>query len=122
MAAAVEIYASTPTFPLDVRHLHKGRDMADFCITAVRYNQDRSHIEFVRVKEEKPGEIGPNRTVPRAFVADLIRLGKVTFQTRTETPEKKWKVGAQVHVIDDVYLTTNKNSTKRDNLENLPEF
>ena len=96
--------------------------MTDFCITAVRYNQERSHIEFVRVKEEKPGEIGPNRTVPRAFVADLIRLGKVTFQTRTKTPEGKWKTGAQVHLIDDIYLTTNKNSSERDNLENLPEF
>ncbi|QIL45494.1 DUF3892 domain-containing protein [Acidovorax sp. HDW3] len=96
--------------------------MADFCITAVRYNQDRSHIEYVRVNEEKPEKIGLNRTVSRAFVADLIRLGKVTFQTRTKTAEGNWKVGAQVHLIDDVYLTTNKNSTKRDNLENLPEF
>ncbi len=86
--------------------------MADCCITAVRYNQDHSHIEYFRVKEEKPEEIGPNRTVSRAFVADLIRLGKVTLQTRTKTPEGKWKVGAQVHLIDDVYLTTNKNSTK----------
>lgn len=55
--------------------------MADFCITAVRYNTDRSHIEFVQVKEEKPAEVGLSRTVSRAFVADLIRLGKVTFQT-----------------------------------------
>jgi hypothetical protein len=96
--------------------------MADFCITAVRYNTNRSHIEFVRVCEEKPGEIGPSRTVSRAFVADLIRLGKVTFQTRTKSSEGKWRVGAQVHLIEDIYLTTNKNSTKRDNLENLPEF
>lgn len=96
--------------------------MADFCITAIRYNKERSHIEYVRVREERPGEIGPNRTVSRAFVADLIRLEKATFQTRTKTSEGKWKVGARVHLIDRIYLTTNKNSTKRDNLENLPEF
>lgn len=96
--------------------------MADFCITAVRYSKDRSHIEFVRVKEEKAQSAGPNRTVSRAFVADLIRLGKVTFQTRTKTSEGKWKLGAPVHLIDEVYLTTDSNSTKRDNLENLPEF
>jgi len=96
--------------------------MADFCITAVRYNQDRSHIEYVHVREEKAKTIGTNRTVARAFVADLIRLGKATFQTRTKGTDGTWKLGAQVHLIDDVYLTTDKNSTKRDNLENLPEF
>ena len=96
--------------------------MADFCITAVRYNEDRSHIEYVRVNEEKPEKIGTNRTVSRAFVADLIRLGKATFQTRTKTPECKWKLGAPVHLIEEIYLTTDRNSTKRDNLGNLPEF
>lgn len=96
--------------------------MADFCITAVRYNKDRSHIEYVRVKEEKPGAIGLSRTIPREFIADLIRLGKATFQTRIETSDSKWKVGAQVHLIEDIYLTTSKNSSERDNLENLPEF
>lgn len=99
----------------------KGRDMTDFCITAVRYNQDRDHIEYVHVREEKSKTIGPPRTVARAFVADLIRLGKATFQTRTKADDT-WKLGAEVHLIDDIYLTTNKNSTKRDNLENLPEF
>lgn len=96
--------------------------MADFCITAVKYSTNREHIEWLKVNEEKPGKIGTDRVVARAFVADLIRLGKATFQTRVITSEKKWRVGAQVHVIDDVYLSTNRNSTKRDNLENLPEF
>lgn len=95
---------------------------ADFCITAVRYNEDRSHIEDVQVREEKGDSIGPGRDVPRVFVADLIRLGKATFQTRTKTIENKWTFGARVHLIEDVYLTTDKNSTTRDNLGNLPEF
>jgi hypothetical protein len=96
--------------------------MADFCITAVRYNEDYSHIDFVRVHEEKEKVIGYDRTVPRAFVADLIRLKKASFQTRLKTPEGDWKFGAEVHLIEGEYLTTNKNSTKRDNLESLPEF
>ena len=96
--------------------------MADFCITAVKYASTRDHIEWLKVNEEKPGEIGQDRTVSRAFVADLIRLQKATFQTRTKTAEGKWRVGAQVHLIDGTYLTTNRNSTERDNLENLPEF
>ncbi|UVL33283.1 hypothetical protein LOY43_20240 [Pseudomonas sp. B21-041] len=96
--------------------------MADFCITAVKYSNDRKHIEWLVVKEEKPTSIGLDRIVARAFVADLIRLNKATFQTRTATTDGKYKVGAQVHVIDEVYLTTNKNNSKRDNLENFPEF
>lgn len=96
--------------------------MTDFCITAVRYNKDKSHIEYVKVREEKETTIGEQRTVARAFVADLIRLDKATFQTRVQTKDGKWTRGANVHLIDDVYLTTDRNSTERDNLGNLPEF
>lgn len=96
--------------------------MVDFCITAVRYNKDRSHIEYVQVREEKPGKVGVPRTVSRAFVADLIRRGNAAFQTRTKTAENKWALGAGVHLIEDEYLTTDRNSTERDNLGSLPEF
>lgn len=96
--------------------------MADFCITAVRYNTDRTHIEYVQVREEKPNEIGPIRTVARAFIADLIRLGKASFITRTKNADNTFTYGARVHLIDEVYITTDSNNRKRDNLENLPEF
>lgn len=98
--------------------------MADFCITAVRYSKDRSHIEYVHVREEKQQQktISSPRIVSRAFVADLIRLNKASFQTRVEKSDGTWSRGADVHLIDDEYLTTDSNSTTRDNLENLPEF
>lgn len=97
--------------------------MADFCITKVRYATGKTHIEAVHVREEKSTTIGDARVVPRAFVADLIRLGKATFITRTVNPENgKYQKGADVHVIDDIYITTDPNNRKRDNLENLPEF
>lgn len=96
--------------------------MADFCITAVRYNAQGEHIEFVKVCEEKADSLGLERIVSRAFVADLIRLGKATFQTRTEVVSGRWRIGATVHVIEDDYLTTDPNYTKRDNLGNLPLF
>ncbi|MBT9748514.1 DUF3892 domain-containing protein [Desulfovibrio desulfuricans] len=95
--------------------------MADFCITAVSYTRDKRHIRFVQVHEELKGEIGLPRIVQREFIADLIRLKKATFITRIEDGEN-YVTGADVHIVDDEYLTTNKNSTKRDNLENLPEF
>lgn len=96
--------------------------MTDFCITAVRYNKDRAHIETVQVHEEKGSAIGPARVVSRVFVADLIRLNKATFQTRIKRADGKLYVGAAIHVIDNEYLTTDRNSTKRDNLGSLPEF
>lgn len=34
----------------------------------------------------------------------------------------RMRVGANVHVIDEIYLTTDPNSTTRDNLESLPRF
>lgn len=96
--------------------------MADFCITAVRYNKAKEHIEFVAVREEKPGKVGHPCTVSRVFIADLIRLDKATFQTRIQDAEGLWQRGARVHVLEEIYLTTDRNSTKRDNLGNLPEF
>lgn len=99
--------------------------MADFCITKVKYSFGGTHIESVIVREEIPlkGKIGPDRKVDRAFVADLIRLGKASFQTRTwNATKKEWDVGAKVHLIENEFLTTDKNSKKRDNLENLPTF
>lgn len=94
--------------------------MADFCITAVRYSGE--HIDYVKVREEKATSIGTPRTVERAFVADLIRLNKATFMTRVETNDGKWAVGAPIHVVDGEYLSTDRNSSKRDNLGNLPHF
>ena len=97
--------------------------MADFCVTAVRYARDRSHIEAVRLARNLPGKFGVFRIVERAFVAELINLGKVTFETWVQSPaDGKWRKGADIHVIDEEFLTTDKNSSKRDNLENLPEF
>ncbi|MEX5606809.1 DUF3892 domain-containing protein [Pseudomonas protegens] len=105
--------------------------MADFCITAVKYNKAREHIVRVHVREEKhvvdeKGRskivLGPYRVVSRAFVADLIRLGKATFQTRTLNAKGTWDKGSEVSVIEERFLTTQPNHKKRDNLGELPEF
>ncbi|HZF62740.1 MAG TPA: DUF3892 domain-containing protein [Desulfovibrio sp.] len=96
--------------------------MADFCITAVRYNDEGTHLSYVKVREDRKGNPGAARVVSRAFIADLIRLGKATFITRVEKKDGSWMEGAAVHIIDGKYLTTDKNSIERDNLENLPEF
>lgn len=96
--------------------------MADFCISAVRYDSNNQHIDWLKVHEDKGLSIGPARSVPRLFVVDLIRLGKATFQTVVKNSKDQWKDGEHVHVIDDEYLSTDRNSTVRDNLGNLPTF
>lgn len=96
--------------------------MTDFCITRVRYNAERKHITYVEVSENLPKEFGIKRTVSRGFVADLIRLKKATFSTWLQNKEGGYSMGADVHVLEDVYLTTDRNNSKRDNLGNLPEF
>lgn len=102
--------------------------MADFCITKVKYNTERSHINFVSLREVKKkadgtATLGQPRTVPRAFVADLIRLGKASFATAVEKADQPgFTLGADVHVIEDIYITTTPNDRKRDNLGNLPEL
>ncbi len=97
--------------------------MTDFCITKVKYSDGGEHIEWVLVREELAGKIGAERIVARAFVADLIRKGKATFQTRVLNSDKTaWAPGAAVHVVDDEFLSTDRNSRKRDNLGNLPTF
>lgn len=96
--------------------------MADFCITAIRLSSNGEHIEDVHVREEQETSISPPRVVARAFVADLIRLNKATFITRVKNANGNWSVGANIHVIDEQYLSTDRNSSKRDNLGNLPKF
>jgi hypothetical protein len=100
--------------------------MVDFCISGIRYDEKKQHITFVKVHERQTTSqgwgLGPARIVPRAFVADLIRMNKASFETVVKVENNKVRHGAHVHVIDDVYLSTDRNSTKRDNLSNMPEF
>jgi hypothetical protein len=100
--------------------------MVDFCISEVRYDEKNEHIEWLKVHERQTKGtawyVGPMRLVPRAFVADLIRLNKASFETIVKNASNQFIHGAHVHVIDGAYLTTDRNNTKRDNLGRLPVF
>lgn len=91
-----------------------------FYITAVRMNQANTHIDSVKIVQA--GKRMNEATInSRQFVAELINKNAAEFKTWVRI-DGEWKVGAQVHVVDDVYLSTDRNSTKRDNLANLPRF
>ena len=83
--------------------------MTDFYISAVNYDKETQHIAMLKVHEDKGSTVGPARKVPREFVADLIRLNKASFMTITKNKDSKWEEGAHVHVMDDTYLSTDKN-------------
>lgn len=96
--------------------------MADFCITAVQYDKEHDRITWLQAREELGGDqVGPWRWVSRLFAVDLIRMGKASFQTRTQDRNGKWVKGAVVVVYADKFLTTEGNKTERDNLGELPE-
>lgn len=97
----------------------------DFWITAVRKGPD--HITAVKLSRKLLNSLGPDRIVPREFVADLINADKATFCTSTYTktkdyPDGVWVPGAHVHVIDGDFLTTDPNKRIKDNLGQLPTF
>jgi len=97
--------------------------MTDFCVSAVKYDQADQHIEWLRLHEDLGDKIGAATFVPRVFVAHLIRKGCATFQTITRNPTTgKWEDGAALHLIDNIYLSTDRDDMKKDNLGKLPRF
>ncbi|WP_367144470.1 DUF3892 domain-containing protein [Pantoea stewartii] len=94
--------------------------MVDFYIYAVRMDQAGQHIESVQVI--KNGKSLNDVTVnSRQFVAELIGSGLASFKTITLV-NNKWVYGADVHVINNIFITTDPNKTKIDNLSHLPRF
>ncbi|AYO38882.1 DUF3892 domain-containing protein [Serratia sp. P2ACOL2] len=94
--------------------------MTLYYISAVRMDASNQHIEYVKIIKGGKGEADTTIN-SRQFVAELINDGATKFKTITRK-DGKWVNGADVHVIDDIYLSTDRNSTKRDNLGNLPKF
>lgn len=94
--------------------------MTDFYISGICRDSTGKHIQDVKIiKASKNGKEASVNS--RQFVAELLKAGKATFKTIIYA-DGKWVYGANVHVIEDIYLTTDPNSTTRDNLGKLPVF
>lgn len=96
---------------------------ADYGISKVRYNKDHTHIEKVKVHEDKGEELGPEEEWTRAQVVSAIDK-ETTFVTIIKK-DQQWSKGQKVDIIivnKVKYIRTDKNSKESDNLENLPEF
>lgn len=97
---------------------------ADYCISAVRYNEDETHIVKVKVHADNGDTIGNSIEWKREKVVSEIKDG-TTFVTIFKNTDGKWEKGQDVHVVivnGNKYIRTDKNSRATDNLENLPDF
>ena len=97
---------------------------ADYGISRVRYNSERTHIVKVMVHAISGETIASGVEWTRSQVVSGIESGK-TFVTILEGSNKKWNKGQPVRIIKVngvKYIRTDENSKAADNLENLPEF
>jgi hypothetical protein len=99
---------------------------ANYYVSAVEYNSDSTHISKLRVHPVKSdGSFDlPGTELTRPKVVELIKQGK-TFRTITRQADPtKWSSGALLEIIpvETEYLKTKKDSTTKDNLENLPKI
>ncbi|MBZ9570552.1 DUF3892 domain-containing protein [Methanobrevibacter sp. TMH8] len=96
---------------------------ADYCISAVRYNNKNTHIEYVEVRKDNGETIGSSETWKRADVLNKLNTGK-TFCTII-FKENKWYEGAdviKVTIRGKEYIKTVNDGTEEDNLGKLPRF
>jgi hypothetical protein len=97
---------------------------ADYGISSVRYNDQRTHIVKVKVHEDKGDSVGNAEEWLRTQVVSAIERGQ-TFVTILKGTDNKWKKGQDVHIVavnKEKYIRTDQNQEASDNLENLPEF
>ena len=96
---------------------------ADYCISAVRYSYDDTHIDKVRVHADNGETIGAEVEHARTQVVSAIERGE-TFVTIYKS-NGRWKKGEDVHIIvvnRVKYIRTDTNHKAADNLGNLPRF
>lgn len=98
---------------------------ADYGVSEVRYNSNRTHIEKVKVHTITGNDntVGSASEWSRAQVITNIKNGK-SFVTILRN-YGSWKKGQDVHIVTVngvEYIRTDQNRRTADNLENLPEF
>jgi len=97
---------------------------ADYGISEVRYNSEHTHIDKVKVHEDKGESIGSGEEWFRTKVVSALERD-TTFVTILKKKDGTWRKGQEVHVVTIhgvKYIRTDKNQTTTDNLEDLPEF
>lgn len=95
---------------------------ANVIISAVKYDRDRKHIEYLRVHLPVSGIPGSAvRDVRRESVVDMIRRERKTVVTVYDD-DGTWVDGAEVLVTAGGFLRTSADDIQEDNLGELPEI
>ena len=97
---------------------------ADYCISAVRYNSEHTHIVKVMVCPDQGEKLGNTTEWARLDVVNAIGQGN-TFVTIYKNSDTNYKKGEDVRIVTvngTKYIRTDANSKAADNLGNLPEF
>ena len=93
-------------------------------ISAVKYDADYTHIDYVRQHLISEGRVDSGQVVPRLTVIANVHNG-ILYRTIAQAPDGSWNVGAVVqiiHVNGIDYIRADGNLTPQDNLGQLPMF
>jgi Protein of unknown function (DUF3892) len=97
---------------------------ADYLISAVRYNAPETHIDALRLHEDKGNTVGSPTEVSRQRIVEFLEAG-TNLCTIYKGDDNKWRRGAPVGIItiDGIkYIRTDADRIKADNLGDLPRF
>jgi len=99
---------------------------ANYIITAVRFNSAGTHIEEVQVYEydAENNQLVNMDIKRRASVVTAIDSG-YTVCTATTNSGGTYSYGAAVEVVaidEEKFIKTKADTSKKDNLDNLPKF
>ncbi len=97
---------------------------ADYVITAVRFNAAGTHISEVRTYEHTGSELNNQAIKTRATVVNGIEAG-YSYCTALKNADGTYRYGAPVKVVTiegTKFIKTKSDSSKEDNLDNLPSF
>lgn len=96
---------------------------ADYLISAVRYNNEKTHIIMVKQHIDKGDKFSSADEVSRLTVVTNLKNDN-SYMTIYKDNDN-WKMGEEVRIIqvgNSEFITTDPNETKNDNLGRLPEF
>jgi hypothetical protein len=97
---------------------------ADYCISAVRFNDKRTHIDKVRRHPDNDTSIGAGAEVSRENVVTDLKRG-TTYFTIFKDQSDKWSKGQSVYIVKingTEFIKTVDDKTTKDNLDKLAEF
>ncbi len=95
---------------------------ADFLISGVRYDKDRTWIQIVERRDDLGGEIGPPKEIARSLVVEDLEFGR-SYRTIFSNEEGRWEPGPHLRLVlsgGSKLLRTDNRETERDNLGRLP--